>query len=253
LSAYTGLAAHYDQLMDHVDYAAWADFAERQFARTKTPVRLVLDLACGTGQLTCLLAGRGYDMIGVDSSEDMLAQAQASAAGLDPPPLFLCQQMQQLDLYGTVDAAVCCLDGLNYLTAERDVRRALTRVRLFLAPGGVFVFDALMPAHFAARDGRDFVSRAEAAFCVWHTDWNPHRLLARHTLDLFARGPDDLWRRTEETHTQRAYPPETWRRLLAEVGFVGIRAHGPRALRRGRTDENRIFFVVHSPAARRRA
>jgi SAM-dependent methyltransferase len=247
-----GLAAHYDRLMDHVDYGAWADFAERQFARIQTPVRLVLDLACGTGRLTCLLAARGYDMIGVDSSEDMLAQAQENASGLDRPPLFLCQRMQRLDLYGTVDAAVCCLDGLNYLTAERDVRRALARLRLFLAPGGVFIFDALTPARFAALNGRDFVGRAEDAFCVWHTDWNPGRLLARHTVDLFARGPDGLWRRAEETHTQRAYPPETWRRLLAEAGFVGVRAYGARALRRGHADEGRVFFVARAPAARRR-
>jgi SAM-dependent methyltransferase len=252
LNAYTGLAGHYDRLMDHVDYSAWADFAERQFARAKTPVRLVVDLACGTGRLTCLLAARGYDMIGVDGSEDMLARAQVNAAGLSPPPLFLCQRMQRLDLYGTVDAALCCLDGLNYLTAERDVRRALARVRLFLAPGGVFVFDALTPAHFAARDGCDFVGRAEDAYCVWHTDWNPRRLLARHTVDLFARGPDGLWLRSEETHTQRAYPLETWRRLLAEAGFVGVCARSPRAVRRGRADEGRVFFVARAPTVHRR-
>lgn len=247
MNAYTGLAACYDALMDHAGYAAWADFAERQFARLPRPVRLVLDLACGTGTLALLLSERGYDVIAVDGSEDMLSHALLKGADLPRRPLFLCQTMQSLNLYGTVDAALCSMDGLNYLTCERDLHRALERVHLFLEPGGLFLFDTLTPEHFAACGGRASVNQTEDVYCVWHTDWNPRRQAARHSVNFFVRERDGLWHRHEEWHAQTAYSPETWERLLRESGFTDIRMFGDRVMRRPRPGEHRVFFAARKP------
>ena len=142
MSCYEALASSYDALTEDVGYEKRADFLEKLFRRSRIPVRVVLDLACGTGTMTWLLTGRGYELIGVDGSEEMLAAAMSKTGSVQGvPPIFLHQSMPKLDLYGTVDAAVCCLDSLNYLTDPADVRRTFRRLHLFIAPGGVLVFD----------------------------------------------------------------------------------------------------------------
>ena len=118
--AYEYLAGCYDRFTADVDYAAWADYLEKHFSRSKLPIHTVLDLACGTGSLTCELARRGYEMIGSDLSEEMLALAAEKARDVDGiPPIFLHQAMEDLDLYGTIDACVCCLDSVNYVTRPK--------------------------------------------------------------------------------------------------------------------------------------
>lgn len=140
MSAYEGLARYYDALTGDVDYEAWLDWYLCWFGRSQAPVKLVLDLCCGTGTLTCLLAQKGYSTIGTDLSADMLTEAMEKSFDLEleEPPLLLNQSASQLDLYGTVDACVCSLDSLNYVTDEGELREALRRVHTFLAPGGLF-------------------------------------------------------------------------------------------------------------------
>ena len=123
MDSYEALAAAYDELTEDVEYKKRAGFVEKLFLRAKRPVRSLLDLACGTGTMTELFARRGYTVTGVDYSPEMLAQAQQKLATLDPPPLLLCQSMPQLELLEKVDAAICCLDSINYLTRPRDVQR----------------------------------------------------------------------------------------------------------------------------------
>ena len=124
MSVYEALAGVYDELTGDVAYERRADYLERLFQKSRLPVRTVLDLACGTGNMTAVLTERGYELIGVDDSPDMLAVAREKAAGWrGEPPVFLHQSMPKLDLYGTVEAAVCCLDSLNYLTSPRDVQK----------------------------------------------------------------------------------------------------------------------------------
>ena len=142
MNSYSFLAGCYDQLTYDVDYSSWADYIEKHFNRRGLPGNTVLDLACGTGSLTRELAQRGYEMIGVDLSPEMLAEAaekNEDVGGI--PPMFLCQSMDQLDLYGTIDACVCCLDSVNYVTDPRKLKKAFQRVHLFLMPGGLFLFD----------------------------------------------------------------------------------------------------------------
>lgn len=124
MESYSALAASYDELTQDVGYEKRAAFVEKLFLRSHIPVHTVLDLACGTGTMTSLLTERGYELIGVDGSEDMLLEAREKAQTLTGvPPLFLHQSMPELDLYGTVEAAICCLDSLNYLTEARECAR----------------------------------------------------------------------------------------------------------------------------------
>ena len=134
MESYSALAASYDELTQDVGYEKRAAFVEKLFLRSHIPVHTVLDLACGTGTMTALLTERGYELIGVDGSEDMLLEAREKAQTLTGvPPLFLHQSMPELDLYGTVEAAICCLDSLNYLTEAREVRETFRRLHLFIA------------------------------------------------------------------------------------------------------------------------
>lgn len=160
---YDALAACYDDMTADVDYPAWADFIEALFAGSPCPVHgepfhTVLDLACGTGTMSFLLAERGYEVIGVDFSPEMLAvAAEKSLEGEGEAPIFLCQSMEKLDLYGTVDACVCLLDSVNHVTEPDRLQQALRRVWLFLEAGGLFIFDVHTQS----------TCRAWTAACFW--------------------------------------------------------------------------------------
>ena len=245
--AYEALAGCYDQMTGDVNYPAWADFLETLFAKEKRPVHTVLDLACGTGTMTFLLADRGYELIGVDFSPEMLAvAAEKTVAEGRIPPIFLCQAMEDLDLYGTVDACVCLLDSLNHITDKNDLKRALHRIWLFLEPGGLFVFDVHTPEHLASLDGELFLDETEDAYCVWRTEYDRRRKVCTYAMDVF-RQEGDLWRREEEVHEERAYTPEELTDLLKGAGFLDIRQYGDKKLRKPKAGEDRVFFTARKP------
>ena len=136
MSSYEALAGYYDELTEDVSYAKRADFIQRLMARSRVPVKTVLDLACGTGTMTALLTRRGYELVAVDGSADMLSEAVSKPS--ERPILWLCQDFGALDLYGTIDVAVCALDSLNHITDPELLRTAFQRVALFTGPGGLF-------------------------------------------------------------------------------------------------------------------
>ena len=144
MSSYVSLAKYYDNLTTDVPYGTFADFYEQIFKRFDLKPVTILDMACGTGTLTRILCERGYDMIASDGSPDMLMSAMEKLSDLESMPLLLCQNMNELDLYGTVDSIICSLDVINYV--EKDVLpEVLRRVMLFLEPGGIFIFDINTP------------------------------------------------------------------------------------------------------------
>ncbi len=244
MGSYEFLAGCYDGLTTDVDYEGWADYLEKLFARAGREIHTVLDLACGTGSLTQVLALRGYEMIGVDRSEDMLAQAVEKSRSLPLPPLFLHQSMEQLDLYDTVDACVCCLDSVNYVTKPQRLAKAFQRVHLFLNPGGLFVFDINTPFKLKAMDGQVFLDETEDLYCVWRAEYAHRRRICTYYMDLFRRTQGNLWIRGEELHQEYAYEPGELEELLQAAGFVDLRQYGDRKLRRPRPEEERIFFTA---------
>lgn len=244
---YNALAGCYDQMTQDVNYAAWADFLEKLFARGAIPVRTVLDLACGTGTMSFLLAQRGYEMIGVDFSPEMLAQAaEKQVEGEAIPPIFLCQPMDKLDLYGTVDACVCLLDSVNHVTRLDKLRQAFRRVWLFLEPGGTFLFDVHTPEHLMGLDGGMFLDETEDDYCVWRTDFDRRRKVCTYVMDVFHR-EQDVWFRETEVHQERAYPLQELTAYLEEAGFVAIRQYGNLKLRKPGAGEERVFFTARKP------
>ncbi len=240
MNSYRQLAFSYDELTGDVAYERRADYLEKLFRRAAMPVHTVLDLACGTGSMTWLLARRGYEMIAVDGSADMLAVAMAKAEDVGgEAPIFLHQSMHRLDLYGTVDAAVCCLDSLNYLTRPDDLRRTLERLRLFIAPGGLLVFDVNTEEKFRMMDGQVFLDETEDAYCIWRTAYR--RRICTYHVDLFRRC-GALWHRSEELHRQRYYDRQELCDALAAAGFGRVRVYGDCRMRPPRQGEQRVYF-----------
>lgn len=242
MSAYDVLAASYDGLMADGAYRRRAAFLERRLKKTPFPVETVLDLACGTGTVSCLLAKRGYSVIAADGSEEMLTQAAAKAAGLERPPLFLHQAMPRLRLAQPVDGAVSTLDSLNYLTAERDLRETFRRVRRWLRPGGRFLFDVNTPRKLRRMDGQLYMDETEETCCVWRTFFSEKKQVCTYQVDLFRLRPDGAWDRTFEEHRERAWSEEEIRRYLKEAGFSSVLLTGDLTDKPPRPDEDRWQF-----------
>ena len=246
MSSYGFLAGCYDRLTYDVDYSAWADYIEKHFSRTPLPGRTVLDLACGTGSLTRELALRGYEMIGADQSPEMLAEAAEKNRGIAPvEPIFLCQSMEKLDLYGTIDACVCCLDSVNYVTDPKKLQRAFERVHLFLMPGGLFLFDVNSPEKLEGLDGQVFLDETEDTYCVWRAEFSRRSRVCSYFMDIFRLDrATGQWDRGEELHRERAYTPTELTGLLERAGFQEVKAFGELKMRPPRAGEQRIFFTA---------
>ena len=246
MSSYSFLAGCYDQLTYDVDYAAWADYIEKHFQKRPLPGRTVLDLACGTGSLTRELALRGYELIGVDQSLEMLAEAAEKNRGVSPiEPIFLCQPMEKLNLYGTIDACVCCLDSVNYVTRPQKLQKAFERVHLFLMPGGLFLFDVNTPEKLAGLDGQVFLDETEDAYCVWRAEFSRRSHICSYFMDIFRLDQaTGQWERGEELHQERAYGLEELAAMLERAGFRDIKTFGGLTMRPPKAGEPRVFFTA---------
>ena len=238
MSCYRFLAPWYDKLTGDVPYTRFADFYEAEFRRNGGEFKLLLDLCCGTGTLTNTLSRRGYEMIAVDSSVEMLMEAQSKSAGLETPPLFLCQDAAALDLYGTVDAAVCSLDGMNYIPPE-DLPEVFRRLWLFVRPGGLLIFDIRTPEFLRSLDGDVFVDEQEDVLCLWRADFEEALPAIIYGMDIFSR-QGRLWQRESEEHVEYAHEPAALQALLEQTGFhdVCLRPDCPQG------DMGRLFITA---------
>ena len=221
--AYSSLAAVYDRLNEGVDYKAWADFIESRFDKyaPKRPVSL-LDLACGTGTMTVEFARRGYDLTGVDISDEMLSEARVKcdAERFPHKVLLVRQDMKELELYGTVDAAICCLDSFNYLTDTKDLARTLAHLHNYIEPGGLLIFDMNAPAKFERVYGENaYVLEEDGILCAWQNFYNEKSKLCDFYLSIFRECPDGRWERFDEAQRERCYSLRTVKKLLEEGGF----------------------------------
>ncbi len=245
MSAYASLAPFYDALTRDVPYGEFADFYELLFKKYGVEPRLLLDLACGTGTLTLELARRGYEMIGADASEDMLAMAveKCGEAPLPVPPIFLRQSMEELDLYGTVSAAVSSLDGINYLPRSR-LGQVFERLRLFVEPGGLFIFDVNSPEKLRGLDGQIFLDETEDAYCVWRAQLTEDGSALQYGMDVFSLTGDGTWERDFEEHTEYIHPVERLTAELTAHGFGEIGVFGELRDAPPEAGEQRIFVAA---------
>ncbi len=246
--SYRDFAAFYDALTEDVDYAAWADYLLTLFARHGAPPATVLDLACGSGSLSMELCARGCEMIGVDGSADMLAVAREKAAEEAADILYLCQDMRQLDLYGTVDGAVCLLDSLSHILKTADLAEIFRRLGLFIAPDGLLIFDVNTPHKHAVTLGDNaFVYELEEFLCVWRNRYLPATGEVAMELDFFLE-EDGIYRRYTDRVRERAYSLQTWKKLLADAGFDLLGVYGEKSFDAPAEDADRWVFVARNRA-----
>lgn len=212
---YRHFAPVYDIFMDRVPYAKWADFIGKKLeSHNVPPGGLVLDLACGTGTMARLMAQKGYDIIGVDSSEDMLSVAYSKTQNI----LFLHQDILELDLYGTVNAAYSTCDALNYMLTDDDFTKALANVSLFLE-NSVFVFDLKTDYKYRQMGGNSFSDTKGDASYLWKNSYDTKTCLNEYRVQFFADG-----RTFSETHRQRAYSSEAVVNLARRAGLKIVSA-----------------------------
>ena len=243
MDAYHELARSYDRLTNDVDYRATVEFYTRILEREGVKPRTAVDLACGTGSVSALLAKRGLSVIGVDMSEDMLSVAYEKTRDLKNPPMFVCQKLQQLQLPRGVDLAVCALDSLDYITDPEDCRAAIHRIYKVLNPGGCFIFDVNTPEKLRAMDGQVFLDEDDDVYCVWRGEYDEATNICSYGMDLFQRR-GDVWQRSFEEHREYAYTPEQLTAYLQQAGFESITLYGDGELRAPTQTEQRIYITA---------
>ena len=243
---YTVLASFYDKLNAHVDYDGIFHmirdiFSENGIGEGAT----LLDLACGTGTLTVKFGKAGFDMIAVDLSEDMLMTARDNSDEAELYPLYLCQDMRSLDLYGTVDGGYCCLNSLNYLDDPREVKTVFSRLKYFVAPGGVFVFDVNTAYKFREvyRDNT-YVYDEDGVFCIWQNTLDEEPLAANFDLTFFVEGKGGKYTRMEESQRQIYLSPEEIEKAYTENGFETLAVYGKTDRTAPSDTDEALWFVI---------
>lgn len=241
MNAYGNLAASYDRLTDDVDYGAVVDFYFEILEKENLKPRTAVDLACGTGSVSLLLAQRGLQVTGVDMSEEMLCVANQKAQELKNPPFFACQLLQELKLPRGVDLAVCALDSLDYITDPADCEMAIRRVYKALNPGGCFIFDVNTPEKLRAMDGQVFLDEDDDVYCVWRGEFDENTNICSYGMDLFQRD-GDVWQRSFEEHREYAYSAQQLKSYLKAAGFTSIRVYADRRMEDPGENEQRIYI-----------
>ena len=227
MAGYGDFSFFYDALMENADYRARFDYIKGLLADNSVSEGILLDMACGTGTLSALFAKSGFDVIGVDASEDMLSLAQEKKLIENFDALFLCQKMEELDLFGTIDAAVCTLDSLNHVTEKETLREIFRRTALFMNDKGVFVFDVnTLYKHKNVLADNTFVYETENVFCVWQNTLLEDGETTLINLDIFEEDEEEqgVYSRYSEEFCERGYELSEIKSMLEEFRFevVGI-------------------------------
>ena len=247
MESYSAICGIYDDINKSVDYSAFADLYERCFSEymSEKPV-LVLDLACGTGAMTEELDKRGYDMTGIDLSFDMLCIAKDRAYEKERQDniLYLCQNMTEFELYGTVDACVCTLDGINYLTEDGDLEKTFSCVHNYLIPDGIFVFDINGRYKFEnIYADNTFSMEEEWAVCIWENFYDTESKICDFYITLFKECADGRYERYDENQSERMYTLAEIKASLERCNMEFLYALGDLDFSPGSDECERIYIV----------
>lgn len=253
MEAYTSFAKVYDEFMDNIPYEEWADYIVELLKEYEIKNGLLLDLGCGTGSLTEILANRGYDMIGIDYSAEMLEIATAKREKSGSDILYLNQDMREFELYGTVKAVISICDSLNYLLEEEDLITTFGLVNNYLDPEGIFLFDLNTVYKYQELLGDTVIAenREEASF-IWENYYDEEEQINEYDLTIFLQEKEDCYRKFEEVHVQRAYTLEKIKELLSKAGMQFIAAYDAFTKCPPKPDSERIYIVAREHGKKRK-
>ena len=242
MQAYMGFAQVYDMFMDNVPYEEWSRYLTGLLREYGAPKGICVELGCGTGRMTRLLQAAGYDMIGIDSSREMLQIAQEQEhEGI----LYLNQDMREFELYGTVAAIVSVCDSMNYILEETELSEVFRLVNNYLDPGGVFIFDLNTIYKYETLLGDTTIceNREEGSF-IWENYYDREEQLNEYDLTLFVREDSGLVRKYEETHVQKGYALITVKELLKEAGLEFVAAYDAFTREAPKDTSERIYVIA---------
>ncbi len=218
---YGSFARVYDAFMDNVPYDDWAQHVRERLLTENIQSGIILDLGCGTGSMTQRLADMGYDMIGVDSSPDMLQTAQEKNRDKGRDILYLLQDIREFELYGTVRAVICCCDVLNYITDEEELLQVFRLVNNYLDPGGLFLFDMKTVHHYRDELGdQTFADSRDDCSYIWENTWYEEEQINEYALSLFLQDEDGRYSRYNEQHWEKPYPADRVIKLIQRSGLI---------------------------------
>ena len=245
MEAYTGFASVYDMFMDNIPYDEWSSYLISLLKEYGVGDGLVLDLGCGTGSVTERLAAAGYDMIGVDLSEEMLQIAMEKRMESGHDILYLLQDMREFELYGTVRAVVSICDSMNYILEEEDLKQVFSLVNNYLDPGGIFIFDLNTEYKYEKILGDSTIAedREESSF-IWENTYDKEERMNEYALTLFIREEDDLYRKYQEMHYQKAYRLAEVREALEAAGMEFIAVYDAFTREPAKEDSERVYVIA---------
>lgn len=240
---YNNFAYIYDTLTADINYAKWADYIESIFKKNNQKPSLILELGCGTGSLGIEMTKRGYEMICLDISPDMLNCAMHKANSENLDILFLNQDMTNFELYGTVDVILCLLDSINYLTNPNQLRKMFKLVKNYLNPGGLFIFDVNTQYKFEnILSDNVFYEIQDDITYIWNNSYNSKTKKARFDLTFFVK-QEELYQRFDETHFERSYSHDEIMNFIDEAGLKYIASYDELKFRKPVKQSNRVFYV----------
>lgn len=238
-------AAVYDVFTDGVDYLSRTEYLHSILLSNGIKDGTVLDAACGTGSISKCLLDKGYEVVANDISVAMLNVAREKLLPYGERALLLCQDMCELDLFGTVDAAVCCLDSLNHLLDENDVADAIKSIGTFIRKDGIFIFDVnTLYKHRYVLSDRTFVYEDKDSFLVWQNSECDDENIVEMYIDIFSKNSDGTYNRQSDDIAEKAYSPEFLSETLNKSGFELLNIYGDLRFDSPEKEEERIYFIA---------
>ena len=247
MESYKEFASVYDLFMEDTPYKSWFKYIEDCFETYNFMPQTVCELGCGTGKMTTLLAQKGLDVIGIDLSAEMLMMAQDYAFEQDVDILYLLQDMSRFELGEPVDFICSFCDSMNYLLEEADLLESFMRVKRFLKPSGLFIFDMNTPYKYKEILGNQiFADQTEEAAYIWTNYYDEEEEINEYEVSFFIQDHNGKYDRSIENHYQRAYSIEKVKNLLAKAGFEVLEINDNYTNEALKATTERATFVVRN-------
>lgn len=246
MESYTSFAKLYDTFMDNVPYKQWVDYLLQLLEEQGIVEGIILDLGCGTGNVTELLAENGYDMIGIDNAQEMLQIAMEKKSKEKYDILYLEQDMTSFELFGTVNAVISICDSMNYLVDEEDIKETFKLVNNYLDPGGIFIFDLNTKFKYEEVLGKNtFAEVRENSSFIWDNYYDKEDQINEYQLSLFVKQEEtNLYEKFDEIHYQKAYDLEKIKLWIKEAGLEFISAYDAFSKEEVKENSERIYIIA---------